>query len=214
MASPIPHALEACTDRANDLMALSRERIADELLKLLALDDPTPTVRLMHQRGLFAPVVPEVTGVDRLAALVARRASRPASRPTRSAVWPLCCRADPGSRRARRGAAQAVEQGEEASGQRRRTRRLAAIPQRSPIGWATEGAVDRLLLAARPADAASDRGLDPAATADRRRRTDRPRRSPKGPEVARTLKRIEDAWEAAGFPKGEEFKRMVDEALG
>ena len=32
---PDAAALDACTARANDLMALSRERIADELLKLL-----------------------------------------------------------------------------------------------------------------------------------------------------------------------------------
>jgi poly(A) polymerase len=37
---------------------------------------------------------------------------------------------------------------------------------------------------------------------------------PEGPEVARTLRRIEDAWEAAGFPTGDAFKRLVDEALG
>ena len=40
---PDAQAREACTARANDRMALSRERIADELLKLLALGDPTPT---------------------------------------------------------------------------------------------------------------------------------------------------------------------------
>ena len=37
---PDAAALAACTARANDLMALSRERIADELLKLLALARP------------------------------------------------------------------------------------------------------------------------------------------------------------------------------
>ena len=68
---PDPQALKACTNRANDLMALSRERIADELLKLLGLEDPTPTVRLMHKHGLFVPVVPEIDHVDRLADLVA-----------------------------------------------------------------------------------------------------------------------------------------------
>ena len=36
---------------------------------------------------------------------------------------------------------------------------------------------------------------------------------PEGPEIARTLKRIEDAWERAGFPKGEEFDKLVLEAL-
>ena len=36
---------------------------------------------------------------------------------------------------------------------------------------------------------------------------------PEGPAVARTLKRIEDAWESAGFPQGEDFERMVAKAL-
>ena len=34
-----------------------------------------------------------------------------------------------------------------------------------------------------------------------------------GPLVARTLRRIEDAWVEAGFPQGEEFERIVDDAL-
>jgi poly(A) polymerase len=71
---PDAAALEACTARANDLMALSRERIADELLKLLALPDPAPAVGLMRERGIFRPVLPEVERSDpgRLARLIAR----------------------------------------------------------------------------------------------------------------------------------------------
>ncbi len=57
---PDAAALEACTRRANDLMALSRERIADELLKLLAVSDPTPTIAIMLQRGILRPVLPEI----------------------------------------------------------------------------------------------------------------------------------------------------------
>ncbi|HYJ51678.1 MAG TPA: CCA tRNA nucleotidyltransferase [Allosphingosinicella sp.] len=68
---PEPAGLEACAARANDLMALSRERIADELLKLLALPDPAPTAALMVARGIFRPVLPEIDSADRLAALVA-----------------------------------------------------------------------------------------------------------------------------------------------
>jgi poly(A) polymerase len=66
--------LDACTERANDLMALSRERIADELLKLLGLRDPIPTVRLMIGRGILKPVLPEITeeSADRLQSLVQR----------------------------------------------------------------------------------------------------------------------------------------------
>ncbi len=69
--------LQACAARANDLMALSRERIADELLKLLALPNPAPTVRLMMERGIFRPFLPEIVaeGVQRLDRLVAREAA-------------------------------------------------------------------------------------------------------------------------------------------
>ncbi|KRB85773.1 polynucleotide adenylyltransferase [Sphingomonas sp. Root710] len=71
---PDAKALAACIARANDLMALSRERIADELLKLLACTDPGPTVRLMAESGIFRPIVPEIddAGVDRLARLINR----------------------------------------------------------------------------------------------------------------------------------------------
>ena len=52
-------------------MALSRERIADELLKLLALPDPAPTVALMIEHGIFRPVLPEIDLAERLEALIA-----------------------------------------------------------------------------------------------------------------------------------------------
>jgi poly(A) polymerase len=66
--------LDACTARANDLMALSRERIADELLKLLGLPDPASTLRLMIERALLCPVLPEVDqiGLRRLEMLLHR----------------------------------------------------------------------------------------------------------------------------------------------
>ncbi|MBA3511385.1 CCA tRNA nucleotidyltransferase, partial [Sphingomonas sp.] len=57
---PDPAALAACAARANDLMALSRERIADELLKLLAMPDPSPTVAVMLDRAILKPVLPEI----------------------------------------------------------------------------------------------------------------------------------------------------------
>ena len=53
-------------------MALSRERIADELLKILALDDPTATVRLMIRNGILEPVLPEIDSAEGLARLPRR----------------------------------------------------------------------------------------------------------------------------------------------
>ena len=65
----------ACVARAKDLMALSRERIAAELLKLLGVADPVPTVRAMLAGGLFDPVLPEIVEAERLAALIATEAA-------------------------------------------------------------------------------------------------------------------------------------------
>ena len=69
--APDAHALAACAERANDLMALSRERISDELTKLLALPDPAATVRLMIDAGILRPILPEIAGGEALSALVA-----------------------------------------------------------------------------------------------------------------------------------------------
>ena len=69
-------AYAACVAAANSLMALSRERIADELLKLLGVAAPVAALRLMIDGAILTPVLPEIgrTGIDRLVALMAREA--------------------------------------------------------------------------------------------------------------------------------------------
>ena len=69
-----PHAasLDACRERANDLMALSRERIAMELLAILALSDPSDAIALMIDTGIFRPVLPEIEDAAGLRRLVLR----------------------------------------------------------------------------------------------------------------------------------------------
>ena len=63
--------LAACLARANDLMALSRERIAQEMLRLLALPDPVPTLHAMLRHAILTPVLPEIdrAAPDRIAEL-------------------------------------------------------------------------------------------------------------------------------------------------
>ncbi|MCJ8191844.1 CCA tRNA nucleotidyltransferase [Sphingomicrobium aestuariivivum] len=70
--APDADGLAACADMANTLKSLSRERIADELLKLLALPDPHATVEVMQANGIFEPVLPEISaaGVERLKQLL------------------------------------------------------------------------------------------------------------------------------------------------
>jgi poly(A) polymerase len=207
---PDADALEACVQRANDLMALSRERIADELLKLLSLTDPYPTVRLMHGRGLFEPVIPEIATVEGLAILVAAENQAGISPdPLRRLASLLPRNPDRAGRvagrlklsnKARKRLANAAEPG------------LGLNPRSLAYRIGTEGAVDRLLLSNKVDEAASLAGWHPprlpisggALIA---------RGVVEGPQVARTLRRIEDAWEAEGFPSGEEFERIVTDAL-
>jgi poly(A) polymerase len=209
---PDAPALDACTARANDLMALSRERIADELLKLLALPDPSPTVGLMQQRGILAPVLPELVG-DSAAALAALAAAEQAASiapdPLRRLAAILPRDADIGakiaarlklSKKARQRLADAGPSD------------LGANPRALAYRLGTTGAQDRLLIA----------GDHPAA-ADL---TDWPvprlplsggdliaRGVGQGPAVARALKAIEADWIAAGFPTGPDLNTLVDRHL-
>lgn len=51
---------EACAQLAHTLKGLSRERIAAELLGLLGLPDPHPTIERMRERGVLGVILPEV----------------------------------------------------------------------------------------------------------------------------------------------------------
>lgn len=69
-------ALAAASKHASKLMALSRERIADELRKLLSVANPAPAVQAMLDTGIFASFLPEVVddAAQRLARLIEREA--------------------------------------------------------------------------------------------------------------------------------------------
>lgn len=209
---PDEAALDACTARARDLMALSRERIADELLKLLALPDPSATVAIMLDRAILKPVLPEIVpdrlqdlvhlieteqsatiapdGLRRLSALLPRDASIAEDVAARLRLS--------NKARKRLGCSAGTD--------------LDSTPEALAYRVKTDCAVDRLLLAGRASDAARvvewhlprlpigggaliARGL------------------PEGPIVARTLKTIEDRWVKAGFPRGDELETIVAKAL-
>jgi poly(A) polymerase len=205
---PGAEAVDACATRANDLMALSRERIADELLKLLGLPDPAPTVALMLERGILAPVLPEIIpdAAQQLAALIsAERESgvEPDSIRRLAALLPR----DPAvahdiaarlrlSNKAKKRLVCAATLG------------LGETPRTLAYRLGVEAALDRLLLAG---DVASAR-LVTAWTPPRLPISGGAliaRGVPKGPEVARLLRRIEDRWVAEDFPNGERLEAIV-----
>jgi len=212
--------LEACAARANDLMALSRERIADELTKLLALPEPVAAVALMVERAILKPVLPEIDAesVVRLTRLVHReKAAGLPPHPLRrlAALVP----ADPDL-------ALAIASRLRLSN--RSAKRLAAAAGRDPgdarspevlaYTLGADESVDRILLG----------DCDPAATAALAG-WQRPRLRvgggeliamglAAGPVVARTLQAIEREWAEAGFPPDAAAQRAmarrhVDQAL-
>ena len=69
-------AVAACTEHADRLKALSRERIARELLLLLGSASPLASARLMEQCGIWPVILPEMaeSGLERLAGLLDREA--------------------------------------------------------------------------------------------------------------------------------------------
>ena len=214
-----PDALAACADRANDLMALSRERIADELTKLLALPQPAAAVRLMVELGILKPVLPEIgaDGVERLERLVRREAEAGlAPHPLRrlAALLPpdpdiaaaVAARLRLSNRAARRLTAAAT--------------RSEGLQQPEVLAYriGAEEAVDRILL-----------GDGDVSSAAALAGWSRPRLRvgggdiiamglPAGPVVARTLQAIEREWAEAGFPAESAAQRAiarrhVDQAL-
>jgi poly(A) polymerase len=67
---PDPAGLAACETLKGMIANLSAERVAKELLKLLAADDPRPALRLMAATGVLAIVLPQARGVGRFERLV------------------------------------------------------------------------------------------------------------------------------------------------
>nr|NUR38170.1 CCA tRNA nucleotidyltransferase [Sphingomonas sp.] len=205
-------ALEACTARANDLMALSRERIADELLKLLGVSDPSATVAIMLDREILEPVLPEVDGgrIRDLRSLVAAERT--------AAVEPDALRRLAALLPANSLVAENVAARLRLSNKARRrlacsaARDTGADPRSLAYRVGVGCALDRLLLANQAEDAAAIADWHPprlpigGGTLIKRG-------LPEGPIVAQTLRRIENRWVEAGFPTGEALEEIVESSL-
>ena len=209
---PDAAAVDACAARANDLMALSRERIADELLKLLGMADPAATIGIMLHRGILKPVLPEIE-LKRLpdleALLRAERAAGVEPNPLRrlAALLPHePALAEDIAARLRFSNKAKVRLACAASSD------LSSSPQALAYRVGGDCALDRLLLA----------GRTEAAVALSRWKAPRlpigggdliARGLAQGPIVAKTLRKIEDRWIAEGFPTGSAFEQIVSETL-
>jgi poly(A) polymerase len=211
--TPDAASLAACTARANDLMALSRERIADEVLRLLALPDPGETVALMVSQGIFRPVLPEITA-DGLAVLrrtvegEAKAELAPDAMRRLSALLP----ADPAladgvgarlklSNVQRKflsaAAARDVTDGTDARGLAYRTGHDVALARLLAGGFDATPILDwEIPVFPLGGRAVMARGISA------------------GPEVARILKAVETKWVAEGFPGEGRIEMLLNEVMG
>lgn len=202
-----PEGLQACTDRANDLMALSRERIANELLRLLVAPRAVEVVALMIERGIFVPVLPEITDIARFAALAASEAAAGiAPDPIRrlAALLPPDVET----------AASVGARLKLSNKQRQRLENAALPPDAEPRPLAyrlgVDFALDRLLLAGSDVTAISE-WTPPILPLSGGQLVAKGVKA--GPDVAKTLRRIQNRWVAEGFPDAARVAAIADEEV-
>jgi len=200
------------------LRALSRERVADELMKLLALATPFDAVRQMAADEVLAEILPEADAraPDRLAKLLANETiigAHPEAVRRMAALLPSPDTAETAAARLRLS--------------RRMRERLGTLARMGEAGLAMPArhlayrtdiatARDCWLLGGTDMDIADvDRALTGWVT---------PRFPIKGgmlvargidagPDVARLLRQIEDRWVNEDFPDGAVLDTLVDQAL-
>ena len=207
-----PVAEDACSDLAATIKGLSRERVADELLKLLALPDPGPTVERMWDRAVLRVILPETSliQVEHMRTLIAREAAHGyATEPVRrlAALLPpspdvaeiVAARLRLSKAQRARLVSAAERLGEDADN-----------PRALAYSLGMPFARDRLLLLGAGTGALS--GWEPpvfplkggAIVA---------RGVTAGPEVARVLQAVERRWVAEGFPGENRIAELLTEAI-
>ena len=198
----------ACAELAPTLKGLSRERVGMEMMNLLGLPDPAPTVARMAELGVLAVILPEAAP-EALAALVAAEQAQgiapdairrlaallPAQVPLAEQVASRFRLSGAQKKRLAAAAARTDEAGE---------------PRALAYRLGTESALDRVLIAGADASPLSDwqvptfplKGGQIVA-----------RGVGAGPEVARLLRRVEDRWVAEGFPDEARVSALLDAEL-
>ena len=214
-----PESHAAVIAARQSLKSLSRERVADELTKILALPDPRAIVGQMASDGMFAVILPELapdfaTNLDRLLANEACAPASPSAFRRLAALLPpdaptaedVASRLRLSSRQRKHLAALAAHRAATLSPPRQLAHKIGI-----------EAATDAYLLAATQQDAAdaaqslSDwtvpilplKGGEIVA-----------RGVTVGPDVAMLLKAVEAAWVAEDFPDKARVAALLDQQMG
>lgn len=202
------HSEIACSELAATLKGLSRERVGMEMMNLLGLPDPSPTVARMAELGVMEVILPEARP-EALASLIAEEQRQGiAADPIRrlAALLPADVPL-----------AEQVASRFRLSGAQKKRLATAAARDGAPgdaralaYRLGREQALDRLLLT----------GLDTAPLKDWEIPTFPlkggqivARGIQAGPEVARILQSVEARWIAEGFPGKARIEEILSEAL-
>lgn len=198
----------ACSELAATLKGLSRERVGMEVMNLLSLPDPAPTVERMGELGVLAVILPEARP-QALAPLVAeeqRQGIAPDPLRRLAALLP----ADPTL------AEQIAARFRLSTAQKKRLATAAARGEAQADARALayrlgrDEALDRLLLGG--GDTAPLNGWEiPVFPLKGGQIVARGIKA--GPEVARVLRAVENRWVAEGFPDERRVAELLDVAL-
>jgi len=202
----------ACAALAHTLKGLSRERIAAELLTLLALPDPHPTLARMRSQGVLGVILPEAC-MAQLAALERLIAQESAQGFTTDPVRRLAALLPPSPDVAETVAARLR------LSKAQRTRLVAAAertaadadnPRALAYRLTMPLAIDRLLLLGRDA---REVAAWPVPVFPLKGGAIVARGITAGPAVARILQMVEAQWIAEGFPGSARIDTLLDAAL-
>ncbi|MEY4056307.1 MAG: hypothetical protein RL519_1642, partial [Pseudomonadota bacterium] len=184
----------ACAELAATLKGLSRERVGMEMMNLLALADPAPTISRMAELGVLDVVLPEAD-VDTLVALIAEE--------RRQQIAPDGLRRLAALLPAEVQLAEAVASRFRLSGAQKKRLATAAARDGSeaearPLAYrlGRDAALDRLLIAGVDVSALDGWTIPPFPLKGGEIVA---RGIKAGPDVAQVLRRVENGWIAAGF---------------
>jgi len=209
-------AFQACVEAAPKLELLSRERVADELLKLLATDDPRFAVGKMLDGNIFKQVIAETEPaagplLNRLVEREKAHAIGPSAVRRLVAILPkdknkagAIAKSLKLSKKMQKAIAARLESG---------TDDVRALAYRTSVNAARDAALLYAEENALPDMLAQLDGWHPPVLpltgGDLIERGLKP-----GPVVARTLAKIEAAWIAEGFPDDQWLKKYLDDLDG
>jgi len=203
---------EACAHLADTLKGLTRERVATEMLLLLGLPDPHPTLARMHRRGVLGVILPETDDihVEALETLIRQeRAHDIAPEPLRRLAALLPASPDIAETVAARLRLSKVQRNRLTSTAKREPGDADA-PQALAYRLGVPFALDRLLLLSEDPNALKD--WEPPVF---------PLKGgaivahgvAAGPEVARILRAVEKRWVEEGFPRAERVEKLLEREL-